>query len=65
MPSVMDEALEWFDRAEQARELAGQLSDPGTRKAVLQLADNFDRLGRAAVTPRMKKMVNNGENRNW
>ena len=23
MPSVMDEALEWFDRAEQAREVAG------------------------------------------
>jgi hypothetical protein len=65
MPSVMDEALEWFDRAEQAREVAGQLSDPGARKAVLQLADNFGRLGRAAVTPRTKKMVNNGENRNW
>ena len=65
MPSVMYEALEWFDRAEQAREVAGQLSDPGARKAVLQLADNFDRLGRAAVTPRTKKMVNNSENRNW
>jgi len=65
MPSVMDEALEWFDRAEQAREVAGKLTDPGARRAVLQLADNFDRLGRAAVTPRTKKMVNKGENRNW
>ena len=34
MPSVMDKALEWFGRAEQARELAGQLSDQGARKAV-------------------------------
>ena len=28
MPSVMDEALEWFDRAEQAREVAGQIAPP-------------------------------------
>ena len=41
------------------------MTDPGTRRAVSLLADNFDRLGRAAVTPRTKKMVNKGENRNW
>jgi len=28
MPSILNEALEWLDRAEQAREVAGQLSDP-------------------------------------
>jgi hypothetical protein len=43
--------------------VAGQLTDPSARNAVLQLADNFDRLGRAAVTPRTKKMVNKRENR--
>jgi hypothetical protein len=64
MTTELDEALEWFDRADQAREVAGQLTDPGARNAVLQLADNFDRLGRAAVTPRTKKMVNKSENRN-
>jgi hypothetical protein len=64
MTTELDEALEWFDRADQAREVAGQLTDPGARNAVLQLADNFDRLGRAAVTPRTKKMVNESENRN-
>ena len=33
------------------REVAGQLTDPGARKAVLELAQSFDRLARAAATP--------------
>jgi hypothetical protein len=49
MSLALDEALEWLDRAEQAREVAGHLTDPGARKAVLQLADSFDRVARAAV----------------
>jgi hypothetical protein len=49
MSSLLNEALEWFDRAEQAREVAGQLTDPGARNAVLQVAESFDRLGQAAV----------------
>ena len=40
-----------LDRAEQAREVAGQLTDPSARKAVLELAESFDRLARAAATP--------------
>jgi hypothetical protein len=51
MPSILKEALEWLDRAEQAREVAGQLADPSARKAVLELAESFDRLARAAATP--------------
>ena len=51
MPAILNEALEWLDRAEQAREVAGQLTDPGARKALLELAQNFDRLARAAATP--------------
>jgi hypothetical protein len=50
MPSPLNEALEWLDRAEQAREVAGQLTEPGARRAVLELADSFDRLARAAAT---------------
>ena len=48
-PDGSNEALEWLDRAEQAREVAGQLTDPGASRAVLQVADTFDRLARAAV----------------
>jgi len=51
MLSMLKEALEWLNRAEDAREVAGQLTDPGARKAVLELAESFGRLARAAVTP--------------
>src|SRR5260370_23806234 len=37
LPSILNEALEWLDRAEQARGGAGQLTDPGARTAVLEL----------------------------
>ena len=51
MPSILNAAFEWLDRADHAREVAGQLTDPGARKAVLELAQSFDRLARAAATP--------------
>ena len=51
MRSILNEAFEWLYRAEQAREVAGQLTDPGARKAVLELAESFDRLARAALHP--------------
>ena len=51
MLSMLKEALEWLNRAEEAREVAEQLTDPGARKAVLELAESFDRLARAAATP--------------
>ena len=51
MPPLLNEALEWLDRAEQAREVAGQLADPDAKRAVLKLADSFDRLATAAATP--------------
>ena len=51
MRSILNEAFEWLDRAEQAREVAGQLTDPSARKAVLELAESFYRLARAAATP--------------
>jgi len=33
MLSMLKEALEWLNRAGEAREVAGQLTDPGARKA--------------------------------
>jgi uncharacterized protein with PhoU and TrkA domain len=49
MASALNEAVEWLDRAEQAREVAGQLTDPGAKLAVLQLAESFERLATAAA----------------
>jgi hypothetical protein len=68
MPSILKEALEWLNRAEQAREVAGQLTDPGARKAVLELAESFDRLARAAATPavlRRRELAAKDPERNW
>jgi hypothetical protein len=42
MPSMSNEVFQWLDRAEQAREVAGQLTDPSAGKAVLGLADNYN-----------------------
>src|SRR5215470_1758501 len=50
MPSTSHEALDWLDRADQAREVAGQWTDPGARRAVLELANIVDRLARAAAS---------------
>jgi len=66
MVAISNEALEWLDRSEQAREVAGQLTDPGARKAVLQVADTFDRLARAAVVrtaARKRELVTKSEER--
>ena len=49
MPSLVDEAWEWFDRAEQAREVAEQLTEPAAKQAVLH--ESYMRLARAAITP--------------
>ena len=51
IPSILNEAFEWLDRSEKAQEVAGQLTDPSARKAVLELGESFDRLARAAATP--------------
>ncbi len=66
MVAISNEALEWLDRAEQAREVAGQLTDPGASRAVLQVADTFERLARAAVAraaARKRKLPTKSEDR--
>jgi hypothetical protein len=68
MLSMLKEALEWLNRAEEAREVAGQLTDPGARKAVLELAESFNRLARAAATPavlRRRELARQDQEQNW
>jgi hypothetical protein len=67
MPSLVDDAMDWLYRAEQAREIAGQLTDPAARNAVIQLAESYERLARAAVTPavlRRRELAGHGQERN-
>ena len=68
MLSMLKEAFEWLSRAEDAREVAGQLTDPGARKAVLELAQSFDRLARAAAIPavlRRRELARRDRERSW
>jgi len=51
MPSLLNDALEWLHRAEEARSVAGQLTDTTARKAVFQLPESYERLSRAAAAP--------------
>jgi hypothetical protein len=67
MPLRLKEALEWLDRAEQAREVAWQLTDPGARRAVLELAESFDRLAQGGSIPdvvRRQELARPGRGRN-
>ena len=67
MPLFLNETFEWLDRAEQAREVAAQLTDPGARQAVLQLVHDYERLARAAATPtaaRRRELVRKEQDRN-
>jgi hypothetical protein len=67
MPSLVDETWEWLDRAEQAREVAGQLTDRGAKQAVLQLAESYERLARAAANPavfRRRELARRRQERN-
>jgi len=59
----LNEAFEWLDRAEQAREVAGQLTDPSARKAVLELAESFDRLAPSRRYTRRAKEKGVGQER--
>src|SRR5689334_6176087 len=66
MVAISNEALEWLDRAEQAREVAEKLTDPGASRAVLQVADTFHRLARAAIArtaARKRELVTKSEDR--
>jgi hypothetical protein len=52
--AVFNEALEWQDRAEQARQAAGKLTDPGAKQAMLQAAKGYEYLASTAATRAQK-----------
>ena len=67
MSSPVDDALEWLGRAEQAREVAGLLSDPGAKEAVLNFSKSYERPAWAVVHPtvlRRRELARNRQERN-
>jgi hypothetical protein len=53
--SVFDEALEWQGHADQARQVAAQLTDPGAKQAMLQAAKGYEYLARATAARAQKR----------
>src|SRR5262249_2925283 len=49
MPShVFDDPKHWRERAEQARALAGQMSDAASKEMMLEIAKDYERLAERA-----------------
>ena len=50
MPAF-NEALEWQDRADHARRVAGQLTDPVAKQAMLQAAKGVTSIWQGLLSP--------------
>ena len=46
--SILDEPKHWLERAEEARSIADQLSDPESRRMMLRIAEDYERLANHA-----------------
>jgi hypothetical protein len=46
--SILDEPEHWLERAEEARSIADQLSDPESRRMMLRIAEDYERLANHA-----------------
>jgi hypothetical protein len=46
--SVLDDPKHWLERAEEARSIADQLSDPESRRMMLRIAEDCERLANHA-----------------
>jgi hypothetical protein len=49
MPSLLTNAKHWLDRADEARAVAGQMSDPEAKRTMLGIADSYERMARFAA----------------
>jgi hypothetical protein len=47
-PHFINEPEHWRKRAEEARTLAGQMSDPQSKQAMLRIATDYDHLATRA-----------------
>ena len=51
--SILDNPEHWQERAEEARSIAEQLSDPESKRMMLRIAEDYERL--ATYAGRRKK----------
>ena len=48
MPSVFGTAKHWRERAEEARAMADEMTDPQAKAAMRTVAENYDRMAKHA-----------------
>ena len=48
MPTAFGTPQHWEQRAREAREMAKGISDPEAKRAMLEIADNYDKLAKRA-----------------
>jgi hypothetical protein len=48
MVAIYNDAKHWRERAEEARRVAAQFADPASRKTMLKIANDYDRLAERA-----------------
>jgi len=51
---ILDDPKHWRDRAEEVRSLADQMSDPQTRRMLVSVADDYEKLAKRAEQRRVK-----------
>ena len=49
MPTVFNDAPHWKERAEEARVLAEQMTDPEAKRTMLEVAASYDKLAKRAL----------------
>jgi len=46
--SILDDPKHWLERADEARSIADQISDPDSRRMMLRIAEDYERLANHA-----------------
>ena len=46
--SILDDPKHWLERADEARSIADQISDPDSKQMMLRIAEDYERLANHA-----------------
>ena len=53
--SILDDPKHWLERAEEARSIADQISDPDSRRMMLRIAEDYEPLANHARRRKSRK----------
>jgi len=61
LPSLLNNVRHWQERAEEARAVAGQMSDAEARRVMLGIADGYERLAKLAEARNEQPAASSGK----